>query len=95
MSNERVRAKYLIETAQDVAAAAEALAGEQSSGTFVPVPGETDELKERFRARLENIEPQESFAEPSLPGAIEGPVYNRAEIEISFSLENMGANLPT
>ena len=95
MSSERVRAKYLIETPQDVEQAAEALAGEQSSGTFVAVPGETAELKERFRARLENLTPLPSFAEPSLPGAREGERYNRAEIEISFSLENMGTNLPT
>ena len=39
---ERVVATYLIETALPLAAAAEALAGEQSSGTFVAVPGETD-----------------------------------------------------
>ncbi|MGY8826398.1 MAG: ribulose-bisphosphate carboxylase large subunit family protein [Candidatus Latescibacterota bacterium] len=95
MSSERVRAKYLIETMQPVEQAAEVLAGEQSSGTFVAVPGETEELKERFRARLENLTPLEAFAEPSLPGAHAGASYNRAEIEISFSLENMGTNLPT
>ena len=75
-----MRAKYLIETPQDVEQAAEALAGEQSSGTFVAVPGETAELKERLRARLENLTQLPSFAEPSLPGAREGERYNRAEI---------------
>ena len=32
------------------------MAGEQSTGTFVRVPGETEELRERFRARVERIE---------------------------------------
>jgi len=95
MNGQRVRARYLIETVQPVEQAAEVLAGEQSSGTFVSVPGETEELKERFRARLENVVPLEAFAEPSLPGARAGASYNRAEVEISFSLENMGTNLPT
>ena len=95
---ERVVATYLIETALPLAAAAEALAGEQSSGTFVAVPGETDELRERFRARLESLEELESVAVPSLPGS-QAPAgaaaYRRARIEISFALENMGTNLPT
>ena len=52
---ERVTATYLIETALPIAKAAATLAGEQSSGTFVAVPGETAELKERFAARVERM----------------------------------------
>ena len=44
---ERILATYLIETPLAVEKAAETLAGEQSSGTFVAVPGETEELKQR------------------------------------------------
>jgi KpsF/GutQ family protein len=40
----RVLATYRIETPIDPRRAAEAIAGEQSCGTFVRVPGETDEL---------------------------------------------------
>ena len=40
-----IRATYLIETPHPVEFAAEMIAGEQSSGTFLPVPGETEELK--------------------------------------------------
>ena len=40
----RIEADYLIETAFDPAQAAETMAGEQSSGTFIAVPGETPEL---------------------------------------------------
>ena len=98
MTTERVRATYFIETAYPLAEAAESLAGEQSSGTFVSVPGETDELKRRFRARVEALRPLETVDAPSLPGARVpqggGPVH-RGEVEVSFSLENMGTNLPT
>ena len=50
---ERIFATYHIETPLAVEKAAAALAGEQSSGTFVAVPGETEELKQRFAARVE------------------------------------------
>lgn len=93
---ERVTAHYLIETPREIEAAAAALAGEQSSGTFVAVPGETEELKQRFAARVERIEPLASVAEPSLPGARGGgAVFRRARLSVSWSVENFGWNLPT
>ncbi len=105
MSEERIRAVYRIETPHPLAAAAEALAGEQSSGTFVEVPGETPELRERFRARVVRITPLESVKTPSLPGSRppragkrrhRGPtIYRRAEIEVSWPLDNIGTNLPS
>ena len=48
LSPERVWARYWVETAFDVSKAAEVMAGEQSSGTFVQVPGETADLRERY-----------------------------------------------
>ena len=48
----RIEADYLIESPIDPRRAAETMAGEQSSGTFVAVPGETPELKQRAAARL-------------------------------------------
>jgi ribulose-bisphosphate carboxylase large chain len=93
----RIRATYRIETALAPEKAAQTLAGEQSSGTFVRVPGETDELRERFGARVERVDVLGSSAAPSLPGARtpkEDGRYTRAEIELSWSLENMGPNLP-
>ncbi len=65
----RIEADYLIETALDPRAAEEAMAGEQSSGTFVPVPGETPELKARAAARVEALELLGTVPEPTLPGA--------------------------
>ena len=62
----RVVAEYLIETAFDPEHAAQALAGEQSSGTFVAVPGETAELKARAAARVESISELEPAPRPTL-----------------------------
>jgi ribulose-bisphosphate carboxylase large chain len=100
MSEDRILARYWIETPIPVEQAAEALAGEQSTGTFVRVPGETDELRERFAARIEKIRPLEGADEPSLPGAKPpragaSPRYNRAELEISFALGSVGPSLTT
>jgi hypothetical protein len=44
---QRVFASYWIETAFPLEDAAATMAGEQSTGTFVRVPGETDELRTR------------------------------------------------
>src|SRR5262245_4729036 len=93
---ERIVATYLVETPMAVEDAAAALAGEQSSGTFVEVPGETAELRDRFRARVEKVTGLETVREPSLPGcrAAGGP-FRRALVAVSWSLENIGYNLPT
>lgn len=93
---ERIRASYLIETAVDPERAVAAMAGEQSSGTFMVVPGETQELRERSGAVVEAIEPLESVAVPSLPGAVNSTtgVYNRAKVTLSWPIENTGPSLP-
>lgn len=98
MINSRVVATYLLETAFPVEQAAEILAGEQSTGTFVQVPGETEAIRDRFRARVEAIAPLEAADAPSLPGARrpspESSRFHRAKVTVSFPLENMGTNLP-
>src|SRR3712207_1167919 len=100
MSSERIVATYLIETPHPVEHAAEVVAGEQSSGTFVELPGETDTLQQRHGARIERIEELETVNAPSLPGARYAPApaekvrYRRAEVEISIPLENVGSSLP-
>jgi ribulose-bisphosphate carboxylase large chain len=100
MTREFLRATYRIETAFPLEQAAAALAGEQSSGTFVRVHGETDELRDRHLARVERLTPLDESPTPSLPGAavpngVTKPVYRRAELVIAFPLENVGTNLPT
>jgi ribulose-bisphosphate carboxylase large chain len=101
MSNDDIRARYRIETALPLEQTAEIIAGEQSSGTFLPIPGETEELKARARARVLEILPLDSVPVPSLPGArtpqgMTGSIaYQRAEITLSFPFDNLGTNLPT
>lgn len=93
---ERISATYLVETALPIEKAAAVLAGEQSSGTFVAVPGETAALRERFAARVEQVTELETVSAPSLPGSrpAAGP-WRRARIVVTWSAENVGYNLPT
>src|ERR1700733_7820985 len=98
--DERVRATYWTETPFALEKAAEVMAGEQSTGTFLRVPGETDELREAHAARVESLVELDSVTAPSLPGAgvpkhLSGsPVYRRAEVKLSWPLSNMGLSLP-
>ncbi|MGI9522357.1 MAG: ribulose-bisphosphate carboxylase large subunit family protein [Hyphomicrobiaceae bacterium] len=91
----RIEADYLIETSVAPENAANAMAGEQSSGTFLPIPGETPELKERSAARVESLSVIGETPSPSLPGAIvaEGPVQ-KARVTLSWPLDNIGTSLP-
>ena len=96
----RLEADYLVETPLDPRKVAEVLAGEQSSGTFVRVAGETDDLRARSRATVVRIDEIEPVARPSLGSAwlerhgIAGP-YRRARITVAFPPDNIGDNLPT
>jgi len=101
MVQDSVLATYLIETPHSLDHAAAVIAGEQSSGTFVAIPGETNELKERYGAQVQRIEALEAVAAPSLPGSkpprsAGGNVqYRRGRITISFPLHNFGPSLPS
>ena len=94
-----LQATYLIETPLDPRAVAEVLAGEQSSGTFVRVAGESDALRARSRATVDAVEELEPLAAPSLPSSWlqrhhpQGP-WRRARVTVSFPLANIGRNLP-
>jgi ribulose-bisphosphate carboxylase large chain len=91
---ERIEADYLLETSIDPERAAEVLAGEQSSGTFLPIPGETQELKERSGARVEHLSILGTTDAPSLPGAKSGNAVTRAKATLSWPLDNLGPDLP-
>ena len=101
MSTQPIIATYLIETPLAVEQAAEMIAGEQSSGTFLPIPGETEELKARARARVIEIKLLEVVDQPSLRGSRSQTTsdgkqrYQRAEIKIAFPFDNIGCNIPT
>src|SRR4030095_2221631 len=92
---ERIVATYFIETPLQPEKAAEVLAGEQSSGTFVAVPGETAELKERFAARVENVEFIKTVSQSSIPSdKATATQYHQCMVKVSWSVENFGPNLP-
>jgi ribulose-bisphosphate carboxylase large chain len=98
MLTDRIEADYLLETPIDPRRAAETIAGEQSSGTFVAVPGETPELKERSAARvialeiLEKAVPRRSL--PSSLGRWDGERITRARMTLSWPLATLGPSLP-
>src|SRR5271165_911889 len=95
--SERVRARYHIESYFAIEKAAEFIAGEQSSRTFIPVPGESAELKQRYRARVVAIEPLAPRDEPSLPGAQRpsgATNVNVAEVTLEWPLHNFGPSIP-
>jgi ribulose-bisphosphate carboxylase large chain len=74
------------------------MAGEQSAGTFVKVPGETPELLAAHGARIESIVPLEAVSEPSLPGSRKprnNSEIRRAEVTLSFPYVNIGPSLST
>ncbi len=93
-----IKAHYLIETAHPLEKAVATMAGEQSSGTFVKVPGETEELKEKHAAKVEAMEDLGEVYSPSLPGSkppknVNTPIYRRAYVTLSWPFANVGANL--
>ncbi len=94
--SERIEADYLIETALDPRRAAETMAGEQSSGTFTKIPGETAALKAKSAARIERLEIVDRCANPSLPGAVGAGDHGhqRAKVTLSWPLDNIGPSLP-
>jgi ribulose-bisphosphate carboxylase large chain len=94
MSGERIHASYWLETGDDPRRAAEVIAGEQSSGTFLALAAETPELKARAGARVEKLEVIATSDQPSLPGGMESKVYTRCHLELSWPLENLGPSLP-
>lgn len=89
-------ADYLVETPATLEAAAASIAGEQSTGTFTKVPGETAELVARHGATVESIQPLGFVAEPSLSGAAackDPRGYARGRVRVAFPVDNVGPNL--
>ena len=98
MTTDRILASYWIETAYPLQDAAATMAGEQSTGTFTRVPGETDELRDAHAARVEEITDLGEVESPSLPGSglpKDGNTTRRAaQVTLSWPVSNMGLSLP-
>jgi ribulose-bisphosphate carboxylase large chain len=80
----RIEAVYHLETADDPEATAAMIAGEQSSGTFVAIPGEDEALKARAAARYEITALDQANSSDT----------KRYELKLSWPLENLGPSLP-
>ncbi len=80
----RVHATYHLDTAVAPERAADIIAGEQSSGTFVPIPGEDEALKARAAASWEITPLDETSTGQN----------KRYQLRLSWPLENFGASLP-
>jgi 3-oxoisoapionate-4-phosphate decarboxylase len=92
MNRSVIRLTYRIETPGSVEKLAEKIASDQSSGTFVAVPGETQELQSRVAARVVAIRQLEALDTPSIPTSESGP-FKRADVDIEFPLDAMGTDL--
>lgn len=92
--SERIHARYWLETGDDPQRAADTIAGEQSSGTFLQLANETPELKARSGARVEALRVLETVAAPSLPHGMAAQRHTRCEVELSWPIENLGPSLP-
>lgn len=86
---------YRIETpGDDIAAMAAKIASDQSTGTFVPTPGETEELKQRVAARVLDIRRLPDATSPSWPEAkASQQSFSRADVDIGFPLDAVGTDL--
>ncbi|AZN98460.1 ribulose 1,5-bisphosphate carboxylase [Mesorhizobium sp. M9A.F.Ca.ET.002.03.1.2] len=83
---------YRVETSGSIEALAAKIASDQSTGTFVALAGETEELKARVAARVLAIRHLPDAIRPSLPEAGDGP-FKRADVDIAFPLDAIGTDL--
>ena len=84
---------YRIETAGNPEEMAARIASDQSTGTFVPLPGETEALKHRVAARVLSVRPLEPVPAPSWPGGSGSGPFRRAEATIAFPVDAIGTDL--
>lgn len=83
-TSQRIEAVYHLETSADPEKTAAMIAGEQSSGTFVVIPGEDEALKARAAAQYD-ISPMEPRTDTDA---------KRYRLRLSWPLDNIGPSLP-
>ena len=89
-----IRVTYRIETPGSVENMAAKIASDQSTGTFVALPGETPELKARVAARVlsvRHLPPVSSASFPDEGGT--ATTFNCGEAEIGFPPDAVGTDL--
>jgi 3-oxoisoapionate-4-phosphate decarboxylase len=93
MNSDWIHVTYRLETSGDVAALAEKIASDQSTGTFTELPGETEAVRKRCAARVVKLTPLEPAEQPSLPDAQGQGPYNRADAVIAYPLEAVSTDI--
>lgn len=89
-----IECSYYIEATTGLEAAAAELVGEQTSGTFIKVPGESDALAERFGGRVLTVKRFED-QRPSLRSRFHIPAVEAGIISVAYPVGNFGADLTT
>jgi 3-oxoisoapionate-4-phosphate decarboxylase len=89
---ELIRITYRIETPGSIEKLADKIASDQSTGTFVDVPGETEELRNRVAARVVAVRNLPPLRAPTFPSDETGP-FKRADVDIEFPLGAIGTDL--
>ncbi|KQQ80598.1 3-oxo-isoapionate-4-phosphate decarboxylase OiaX [Aureimonas sp. Leaf324] len=88
---------YRIETPGSVEKLADKIASDQSTGTFVPLPGETPELKARVAARVLAVRSLDPVEEPAFGRSHDDLAAPRSfrcgEADIAFPMEAIGTDL--
>lgn len=93
MEDACIRVTYRIETAGDPEAVAVKIAADQSTGTFTKLPGETEAVRKRCAARVEEVRPLDTLDLPSLPDPGGSGPYRRADAVIAYPLEAVGTDV--
>jgi ribulose-bisphosphate carboxylase large chain len=89
-----IRLTYRIETPGSIEAMAKKIASDQSTGTFVALPGETEALKARVAARVAGIRALPAADHASFPDeAGRATRFNRADVDIDFPMDAVGTDL--
>ncbi|MER5439487.1 RuBisCO large subunit C-terminal-like domain-containing protein [Streptomyces sp. NPDC002790] len=95
MRDQRViRCTYYLESETDPEQAAAAMAGEQSSGTFIAVPGESPRIRERHAAQVVGVR-ELGERVPSLPSRTSPEKVRASLAVVEFPMENIGTDLAT
>jgi ribulose-bisphosphate carboxylase large chain len=89
-----IRCTYYVESEIDPEQAVAAMAGEQSSGTFVAVPGESPRIRERHAAQVVSVS-ELGVRRPSLPSRRRPEEVRAALAVVEFPMENIGTDLAT
>ncbi len=89
-----VRCTYYLESEIEPENAAEIMAGEQSSGTFIPVPGESPRIRERHAAQVVDVQ-RLGPRPPSLTSRANPDKVTAALVTVDFPMENVGTDLAT